>query len=146
MTEEGPMFHNLDRAEAEALLRRHHVGRIAFAWRDRVDIQPISYVYEGGMVHGRTSFGTKLGMLAHVPWVAFETDDVKGPLDWQSVVVHGTFFVVDPDTMRREYDHTLELLRGLVPQAMTGDDPTPERNVLFRIDVQEMSGRAATRR
>ena len=78
----GP--HTLDRhspsspRDAVALLGAHHVGRIAFTFHDRVDIEPISYVYADGSIYGRTSPGTKLATVRHHPWVAFEVDEVEG--------------------------------------------------------------------
>ena len=36
-----PVFYELPRGEALQLLANHHVGRLAFTFRDRVDIEPI---------------------------------------------------------------------------------------------------------
>jgi len=36
-------FTDLTRDEIEALLKRNKVGRVAFAFHDRVDIQPIRW-------------------------------------------------------------------------------------------------------
>lgn len=38
----------------------------------------------------------------------------------------------------------VELLRSLVPATLTAEDPAPHRQVLFRIAVQEVTGREAT--
>jgi hypothetical protein len=42
-----------------------------------------------------------------------------------------------------EWRRGLELLRELVPGTLAEDDPAPHRTVLFRIAVQEMTGREA---
>lgn len=142
----GPLVRELDRRECEALLRRNNVGRVAFSFRDRVDIEPIHYVYSDGTIYGRTAPGTKLLTLARNPWVAFEVDEVKGLFRWQSVVAHGTFYRLDPEGSDREQqalDRAVELLQGLVPQAFTADDPTPARTVVFRVIVDTMRGLAA---
>ena len=55
-----PEFFEPAREEAVALLGRHHVGRLAFTFHDRVDIEPISYVFADGHLWGRTAPGTKL--------------------------------------------------------------------------------------
>lgn len=60
-----PAFRQLARHEAEAILQRNHVGRMAFTLHDRVDIEPINYIFTDGWLYGRTSHGTKLGILAH---------------------------------------------------------------------------------
>lgn len=71
-----PTFRPLDRPEMEALLARNHVGRLAFSFHDRVDIEPIHYVYADGVLYARTSPGHKLTTLAHHRWVALEADEV----------------------------------------------------------------------
>ena len=142
-----PQFRELTRAEVEAVLARNHVGRIAFSHRDRVDIQPIHYVYEAGWIYGRTSPGEKLVTLRHNQWLAFETDEVHGPFNWRSVVVHGTFYPLSEDDAlgdRAAREHALALLRALMPATLAEGDPTPFRTVLFRISVNEATGREAS--
>jgi uncharacterized protein len=144
MTPQRPTFRELTRAEAEVVLARNHVGRLAFVGEDQqVDITPIHYVFAGGMLHGRTAAGTKLSAVAHRPWVAFETDEVEAAFRWRSVVVRGTIFRLDAEHTPKEYAETLELIRRMVPSALTADDPTPHRDVLFRVDLGEITGRAA---
>src|SRR5436309_1044987 len=131
-----PEFFELSRDDAIALLERHHFGRLAFSFHDRVDIEPISYVFSNGSLYGRTSRGTKLTTLQHDPWVAFEVDEIKGHFDWQSVVLHGTLYFLDGAGSARDgvsYAHALELLRKFDAEALTPTDATPERVMLFRI-------------
>jgi len=142
-----PTFRELTRDECEALLDRNLVGRIAFTFRDRVDIEPVHYVYAKGWLHGRTSQGTKLATLRHHPWIAFEVDEIDGLYDWRSVVVHGVVHLPDPDGSPGDQDTyrtSLELLRELEPHALESGDPTPKREILFRVHVDEMTGRSAT--
>jgi len=40
----GPSFRALDEEESQAILSRNHVGRIAYSFHDRDDIEPIHYV------------------------------------------------------------------------------------------------------
>ena len=50
----------------------------------------------------------------------------------------------DGATWQREaWNEGLELLRQLVPESLTEHDPVPRRQTIFRIAVQEVSGRAA---
>ncbi|MDB4869365.1 MAG: Pyridoxamine 5-phosphate oxidase-related protein, partial [Gemmatimonadales bacterium] len=71
-----PTIRALRGDESQALLTRNRVGRIAYSFHDRVDIEPVHYVYETPWIFGRTSAGTKLLALAHNQWCAFETDEV----------------------------------------------------------------------
>ncbi len=128
------------------VLRRNHYGRIAFTLHDRVDVEPVHYVLDGEWLYIRTSKGTKVALLRRGPWVAFEVDEVHGPFDWTSVVVKGTVYFVsgvagadDP----KAYEQALAVLRRLMPDAMTPDDPTPSRNVILRISINEVHGRTS---
>lgn len=141
-----PHFRELAREEIDAILARNHVGRIAFAHRDRVDIQPIHYAYADGWIYGRTSAGDKLVTLRHNQWLAFEVDEVAGTFDWRSVVVRGTFYPLPddgPPAVQQARERALALLRVLVPGTLAPNDPTPFRTALFRIAVDEATGREA---
>jgi nitroimidazol reductase NimA-like FMN-containing flavoprotein (pyridoxamine 5'-phosphate oxidase superfamily) len=145
--EAQPVFGELTRSQCEELLARHHVGRIAFSFHDRVDIEPLHYVFADGWLYGRTSTGTKLSMLEHHPWVAFEVDEYEGVFDWRSVVVKGTFYLIDTDEESPADDPALArgvaLLRSLVPETLTAGDPVPFRRIVFRIHLDEVTGRTA---
>jgi uncharacterized protein len=142
-----PTFRDLDADECRALLARHHVGRLATSHRDRVDIIPIHYVYEDGWIYGRSAAGTKLETVTHNRWVAFEVDEVDGPFDWRSVVVKGGFYFLRPEGSSQEqelYEKGVAVIRRMVPVAFTDRDPLPERAIIFRIHVDELTGRAAS--
>jgi nitroimidazol reductase NimA-like FMN-containing flavoprotein (pyridoxamine 5'-phosphate oxidase superfamily) len=140
-----PTFSTLDDSQARALLARHNVGRIAYSLHDRVDIEPIHYVYDGDWLFGRTSVGTKLATLLHRPWCAFEVDEVRAMFDWSSVVVKGSFHLLDPETGSADtYGRALEAVSRLLPDSFTADDPAPHRTILFGIFIQAIEGRAAT--
>ena len=142
-----PRFHDLSREESLALLARQHVGRLAFSFKDRVDIQPIHYVYEDGFLYGRTSEGAKLTTIDHNRWVALEADEVRGTFDWRSVVVRGAFYRLELDAptveASRIAQHAVALLGAVIPATLRPGDPVEFRTVLFRIAVDEISGRAA---
>lgn len=142
-----PDVRALDHTECEALLTSQHVGRLAFSFRDRVDIEPMHYVYANGHIYGRTQLGTKVNVLAHHPWIAFEVDDITALFSWRSVVVHGRIEFPDPKGAPPEVERFTQAVtrfRTLVPTAFAADDPTPARELAFVIAVQEMTGRAAT--
>lgn len=137
---------DLEQSECERLLSRNHIGRIAFTFKDRVDIEPISYVFFEGAIYARTTPGTKLNVIAHHPWVAFEVDEIRGPYDWESVVVKGTVYLVEQDLIEHpgeSYEHAKRVMRAAMPSAFTPADPFPQRSVLLRIQVNELTGRAA---
>jgi nitroimidazol reductase NimA-like FMN-containing flavoprotein (pyridoxamine 5'-phosphate oxidase superfamily) len=137
----------MSRESSVGLLSRCHIGRLAFTFHDKVDIEPISYVYEDGWIYARTSPGTKLTTVKHHPWVAFEVDEINGRYDWQSVVVRGTIYFVDPErglADADEFERALEILRTADQHAMTEKDDAPHRQMIFRIHADEITGRAAS--
>ncbi len=142
----APVFRELSREEAEALLARNHVGRVAYAEHSRIEMQPIGHVYADGVINLRTSPGRKLEVLAHFPWVAFEVDEVEGPYSWRSAVATGTAYWADPDGSpheREAHARAVEEIQRVMPEAFTEADPVPFRNVVIRVHLTELTGRAA---
>jgi hypothetical protein len=140
------VFRELPRAEVEEIIANNNVGRIAFAFHDRVDIQPVHYVYERGWLYGRTSEGEKIATLKHNEWVAFEIDEVKGIFDWRSVVIHGSFWRIHPRGSPRAeelWEKAAELVSRIVPGSLTDEDPVAFRQILFRIAISDVRGREA---
>lgn len=139
-----PDFRDLTTPECDAMLARHDVGRLAFSFHDRVDIQPIHYAREGSWVFGRTTSGAKLATLLHNPWCAFEIDEIRDRFDWASVVVKGTFSILDPKVgSLHTYQRAMVLLNQLVPGSFSKQDPVSHRDVVFGIFAREITGRMA---
>ena len=142
-----PHFRDLTRAEIDAILKRNMVGRIAFVMGRHVDMEPIHFVYDApDWIYIRTSFGTKVASVEHHPWVALEVDEVEDIFRWRSVVVHGAVHLLNPDKRPTDKDphaRAIELLRNIIPETLTAEDPVPERNVLLRVHIDEIRGRGA---
>ena len=144
-----PRSGELSKKEIEEMLRRNHVGRIAFSFRDFVDIRPIHYVWRKGWLFGRTSPGDKLETLSHNRWVAFEIDEVSGPLDWKSVIARGTFYRLSAEGSvydRRVYNRALRAIREQAPDTLTANDPLAFRSEIFGIAIDSATGRSSTTR
>lgn len=145
----------LGRSVCEMILARNHVGRLAFSFNDKVDIEPIGYVYKDGWIYGRTSEGTKTDTIGRNNWVAFEVDEVDAAFKWRSVVVKGPFHVMNQVTAREHdpadtslvedpaFAQGVALLRSVHPETFDASDPTPFRNKIFRIHLDEVTGREA---
>lgn len=141
---ERPTMRTLSREECDAILRRHQFGRLAFAYHDQVDIQPIHFVMKGDWLAGRTQEGSKLTTLQRRPYVALEVDEVEGPYTWRSVVVQGSVYLIGDEPGREaERAETIAALREILPDAFTEGDRVPHRDVLFRIHIREVTGREA---
>lgn len=141
------VIRELAREEIEEIIARNRVGRVAFSFHDRVDIQPIHYIYERGWLYGRTSEGEKIFTVLHNQWVAFEIDEVNALFDWRSVVIHGSFWIINPRGSPRAEElwaKAAKLVSEIVPGAFTENDPVAFRHTLFRIAVADARGREAT--
>ena len=142
-----PAIHALDRKQCDEILARNHVGRIAYARGNQLEIEPLHYVYADGWLFGRTSPGSKLEMTGTKWWpVAFEVDETEHLFRWRSVLVHGGFYVLPTSQSEADVAHwrrAVELLRRLIPESLTEHDPVPFRTVVFGISVDDVSGREA---
>ncbi len=142
-----PEIKDLSKKEILDILRRNSVGRMAFSFRDRVDIRPVHFVWRKGWLFGRTSPGDKMSKLGPNRWVAFEVDEIDGPLDWRSVIVHGTFYRLSPEGSvydRRLYTRALRAIRELAPSTLTEDDPVAYRSEIFGISIESATGRSSS--
>lgn len=145
-TAAAPLFKALSRQECESVLLRNNVGRIAYAVHDRVSIVPIHYVFVNGWIYGRTTSAGKLRQILRNRRIAFEVDEHSDLFDWQSVIVHGPLYVIQADTTqlsRSVYRTAVSVIRRLVPDSFSEEDPVPFRDQLFRIRALDVSGRAA---
>ena len=143
----GPHFRDLSREESEALLSRNHVGRIAFSFHDSVDIRPIHYVFDRKWIFGRTSPSDKLVTLRHNQWIAFEVDEVQGPLDWKSVVVRGTFYPLTNEGSVHDvrlYNAGIDAIRSFAADSLTDRDALGFRTEVFGISVDSVTGRSCS--
>ena len=134
-----PRMGELTDEECRELVRRNHVGRLAFMSSGRVDIQPVGFAANDDWLYLRSAYGTKIAALERVPWVAFEVDEVQGPFDWSSVVVYGTFYELAPG--EEQHDRAVAALRALMPDAFTANDPVPERQIVYGLHMAELAGR-----
>ena len=144
-----PRFAALTDDECTALLARNHVGRVAFFNHGVVDIEPVHYAAAGDWLFLRSAAGTKIDAFSHQPYVAFEVDEVDGPFDWRSVVVHGTVYLLSERGVRADrlaFERALRALRSVAPATLGRKDPTPFRRQVYGIHVNFLTGRVAEQR
>ncbi|TVP74967.1 MAG: pyridoxamine 5'-phosphate oxidase family protein [Gemmatimonadales bacterium] len=149
-TNEGPMPQHLvtspmPREACDALLAATRFGRLAFTFRDRVDIRPIGFVWSEGWIFGRTAESGKLQVLRHHRWVAFQVDRIQDQWNWESVLVHGAFHILGPSSGQESQETDLagrarSALKASMPGIFTESDPARHRDLVFGIELQEVSG------
>jgi uncharacterized protein len=140
------VIQELSRGESEALLTKHHVGRLGISFHDRVRVELANYVYHEGWIYARTEHGSDLASMQHHPWAAFEVDEIDGMYDWRTVEVSGSIELIAKGsafTRSSIFETAVQLMRAVVPAVLTSDDPIPERVQILRIHVDEIRGRDA---
>lgn len=142
-----PLFSAVNEKTSRALLQRNHVGRLCFVNNGQPDVTPVHYVSDGAWIFIRSAPGAKMEAFAHHPYVAFEVDEIASTFDWQSVVARGTIYLLPSDGSpieRKELDRAVRALRSFIPATFTETDPTPARDIVYGIHVDEVTGRRAT--
>lgn len=118
----------LNRQQAELLLRNTRHGRLAFLADGKIEIFPVNYVFDGSKIYFRTAPGSKLLAAEARTMVAFETDGILPDEGW-SVVVRGQVRPVVEDDVA--YVRGL----GLAPWVPTFKD------FFISLTIEELSGR-----
>ena len=132
------MIGELHSDEIEAVLHRHHIGRLACVVDGGPDLVPITYAYADGAVYGYSAPGRKLDALRAEPRVCFEVDERWDDATWRSVVAEGTF---EELADAAERDTALARLARAKPDAarVLGD------GAVFRLRLSTKTGRCVRR-
>jgi nitroimidazol reductase NimA-like FMN-containing flavoprotein (pyridoxamine 5'-phosphate oxidase superfamily) len=85
------MLGTLDRDQIDRVLQACAVGRIGVHSLGRTYVVPVSYVYDGDAIYGRSADGLKIRMMRANPEVCFEVDDIDDMANWRSVITWGTY-------------------------------------------------------
>ena len=75
--------------EVEAVLHRHHVGRLACVADGPSSVVPLAHPY--GAVFGHTMPGRKVAAMRIQPHVCFEVDERWDDVTWRNVVAEGVY-------------------------------------------------------
>lgn len=145
----APRIRALSARQAQVVLARNQVGRIAFVAAGRIELIPVHYVYATQTIFGRTSFGARCARWAAETDVVFEVDEPEAMYDWRSVIVRGSLRLLPAAGSREEraeYWDAVAAIRGVFSEALTERDPTPGRRCVFAIQPRDVSGREASTR
>jgi len=124
--------------EIEAMLRRHHVGRLACSANDRPYVVPINYAYDGACLYAYSTPGRKITVMREQPLVCFEIDEVDTPSSWRSVVAEGRY---EELTNARQRQAAFALVNGAGPGPVPRSLNPSEALIVFRIQLTDKSGR-----
>jgi uncharacterized protein len=136
----------LPRDQSLALLARHHIGHVGISFHDILRVEIAAYVYADDWIYARMELGDELTTVRHHPWGAFEVDEVESVYDWRSVEVRGAVQFLSSESHGRdwfEFANAVRLMRQVVPQVLTANDPLPQRSQIVRLHIDDIRGRAA---
>ncbi|MDO5682801.1 MAG: pyridoxamine 5'-phosphate oxidase family protein [Propionibacteriaceae bacterium] len=129
-------FDTLPTEEIVALLRTHHIGRVAWESAHGPVILPVAYAWRAGEMAFRTATDSPLGDLVTPREVAFQIDDydIETATGW-SVLVSAT-------TAQVIADDDLAAWQELLPEPWAPGN----RDCVIRLTPRTLSGRAVSRR
>jgi nitroimidazol reductase NimA-like FMN-containing flavoprotein (pyridoxamine 5'-phosphate oxidase superfamily) len=149
------MIHELQRIEIERVLRSEVFGHLGCHAGDRTYVVPMTYVYDGASIIAQTGEGQKVAMMRDNPNVCFEVDHVDADGAWESAIIQGRFEELSGEPARAALRALIERLdlihhqRGEMSprgagRTAPGGPPGSRREVMFRIIVEQMTGRSET--
>jgi hypothetical protein len=122
----------LDREDMDNVMSSQTVGRIGYHDGARTYVLPVNYVYDGDAIYVHSYEGQKLVAMRKNPAVCFEVEDVRGPIDWKTVIVWGRY----EELSGADAERGLALLDARCP-------PPSHEGTVFRVRVEECTGRFA---
>ena len=138
---------NLNEHEIEDMLVRNNYGHFGCTLNDKPYVVPINFVYEMPFIYVYTTAGMKSQILDVNPQVCLQVEEIVDASDWRSVVVNGTATkIIDPVERERIMRLILKTNPTLTPAMgirWVDDWIRENKEVVYRIDPNEMSGRYA---
>ncbi len=144
MTTLTPTVRVLARDEIDALLGRNHVGRLAYALGNRVDVEPVAYVYEAPWIYAQTRPGMDPDTIRRLRFVTFEVDEVESGEEWREVTVRGAFYRLAAGETLRD-TQALERAHSLLDATARPPAPAGAREfhpIVFRLPAYHAVGSA----
>jgi nitroimidazol reductase NimA-like FMN-containing flavoprotein (pyridoxamine 5'-phosphate oxidase superfamily) len=144
------MLGKLTTEQCEQILASEVVGRIGCYADHEVNIVPITYVFDKGLIYAQSKEGYKIDMMRKNPKVCFQVDRIENMASWRSVTGWGVF-----EELKEKSDQeiALRVLRERLSPLTTSDSVRPSqsadpneirkerRPVLYRISIYKLSGR-----
>ena len=145
-------IHELTAEECRVVLARKTMARLACAHGDQPYVVPILCYFdaEGDCLYSVAADGQKVAWMRANPKVCVEMSDISDRYNWTTVVAFGRYEELtesEADTDLRRRAHTLFEQRHewWLPGMQKPEHAGPARTVVYRIRIDRMTGRRATR-
>jgi nitroimidazol reductase NimA-like FMN-containing flavoprotein (pyridoxamine 5'-phosphate oxidase superfamily) len=145
-------IHDLTPDECRAILEKTNLGRLACARANQPYIVPVFFYFDaaGSSLCSFSTAGQKIDWMRENPKVCVEIEDISDKNTWTTVVVFGRYDEIeqtreDANARRRAFDLFQRNAEWWLPGA--GKLPSEEQQpaVVYRIQIERMSGRRAAR-
>ena len=136
------MMSALSPEESYSLLRGSRVARLGCFDGAGPYVVPVNYAFDGECVYVHSLPGRKVAAMRADPRVCIQVDEIRGDLEWRSVIAFGTYEEINDPAGRA---HALGLLLSLFPrltpvESLVAADAAPPAIIVFRVRVGRVSG------
>jgi uncharacterized protein len=145
-------IHELTRDECRTSIAGKHLARLACARDNQPYIVPIFCYYdrEGECLYSVAAHGQKVDWMRANPRVCVEFSDIKDQFNWRTIVAFGRYEEVtesaaDDHLRRRAHELVEQRQEWWLPGMQKPDPDVPARTIVYRIRIDELTGRRATR-
>lgn len=145
-------IHELTPDECRTVLGRNNLARLACSKDDQPYIVPILCYFDadGDALYSIAAAGQKIAWMRENPKVSVEVSEIGDRYHWTSVVAFGRYeeltdSVADADLRRRAHELFDQRHEWWFPAMQKPDPNDTARTVVYRIRIDEMTGRRASR-
>lgn len=146
------MITNLTEEECSALLSSNYIGQLAYIYKERPFVVPITYFFDkNNIIIGYSDDGHKTMAMRKNSKVSLQVSNIKDSDNWTSVLAHGTYDEVT-GSVAKKYLH--EFSTGIKEIILKKEDRsihsvgdfsskiyTNNPPIIFRITIDEMTGK-----
>jgi nitroimidazol reductase NimA-like FMN-containing flavoprotein (pyridoxamine 5'-phosphate oxidase superfamily) len=137
--------------ECSTFLKNASLGCLGCSYENQPYVVPIHFAYKNRYLYGFSTFGQKVKWMRANPKVCVQTDEIRTPGEWISVIVDGEYEELPDPQYTDERNHARSLLaipyhwwlNALGERQMRVGESLIEP-LFFRIRIQSISGLRAT--
>ena len=145
------LIHELKPDECSDVLRRNHLGRLGCARFDQPYIVPVHFSFdaERNCLYSFSTIGRKVAWMRENPKICVEVEEITDKNNWTTVLVIGRYEELqrepeDAGARSRAEQLLSQRREWWLPAAGKTGLREPHGVVVYRITIDELSGRRAT--
>ena len=146
------MLGELNEMQMNHFLLTQAVGRIACTDGKKPYIVPVTYMFDGKDIIGQTKEGKKLTIMRNNRNVCFEVDAMSNMVNWQSIIIDGTFSELKGTAATKARDHLFNHIWPYLTSSTihshehetslsSVNDINRVKPIMFRIKINKKTGR-----